>query len=216
MKKTMSKILPNLLSEAEKNILLKLEFFFEKKGLLSGGTALMLQIPKRRSFDFDLFFPFDIPLNFLRKANEIYDSKLELLINNSDELSFIAERKVKVSFIYFPFKRKYKPANIIDFVRLSSYKDIASDKAYAIGRRPEYRDYVDLFFILKEGFTLKKIIDDSKEKFSAEFSEKLFLSQLIYFEDIKDFTIEFINNPLSIEEIKSFFKNIVSGYKKLF
>ena len=216
MKKTMSKILPDLLNEAEKNILLKLEFFFEKKGLLSGGTALMLQIPKRRSFDFDLFFPFEIPLNFLRKANEIFGSKLKLLINNSDELSFISEEKVKVSFIYFPFKRKYELVKIFDFVSLSSYKDIASDKAYAIGRRPEYRDYVDLFFILKDGLTIKKIIEDAKEKFSAEFSEKLFLSQLIYFEDIKDFTIEYISDPVDLEEIKSFFKNIVSGYKKLF
>jgi hypothetical protein len=212
----MSKILPDLLNEAEKNILLKLEFFFEKKGLLSGGTALMLQIPKRRSFDFDLFFPFEIPLNFLRKANEIFGSKLKLLINNSDELSFISEEKVKVSFIYFPFKRKYELVKIFDFVSLSSYKDIASDKAYAIGRRPEYRDYVDLFFILKDGLTIKKIIEDAKEKFSAEFSEKLFLSQLIYFEDIKDFTIEYISDPVDLEEIKSFFKNIVSGYKKLF
>jgi hypothetical protein len=41
MKKTMLKILPDLLNEAEKNILLKLEFFFEKKGLLSGLSVYL-------------------------------------------------------------------------------------------------------------------------------------------------------------------------------
>ena len=82
---------------------------------------------------------------------------------------------------------------------------------------PERRSFdIDLFFILKEGFTLKQIIEDAKEKFPAEFSEKLLLSQLVYFEDIKDFTIEYINNSVSLEEIKSFFKDIVSDYEKLF
>jgi len=44
----------------------------------------------------------------------------------------------------------------------------------------------------------------SKGKFKGEFSEKLFLSQLNYFEDLKDFTVEFINEEYNIEEIKNF------------
>jgi hypothetical protein len=93
---------------------------------------------------------------------------------------------------------------------LSSFKDIASDKAYAIGRRPEYRDYVDLFIVLKNGFNLARTILDAKEKFRGEFSEKLFLSQLVYFEDLKDFTVEFIKEEYSIKEIKDFFKKVVN------
>ena len=208
----MLKISLNLLSETEKVILFSLTPFFKQKGLLSGGTSLMLQIPFRKSYDFDLFFPFEIPLSFARKAASIFNSKIEVLINTPDELTFIAHNQIKISFIFFPFKRKYKPVNVENSINLSSYKDVASDKAYTIGRRPEYRDYIDLFVILKNGFNLKRVIVDAKEKFAGEFSEKLFLSQLIYFEDLKDFTVEFIKEKFSIDEIKSFFKQAVLNY----
>ena len=208
----MLKISLNPLNEAEKRILFSLTPFFKQKGLLSGGTSLMLQIPFRKSYDFDLFFPFEIPTSFTRKATGIFNSKIEVLINTPDELTFIANNQIKISFIFFPFKRKYKPVNAENFINLSSYKDIASDKAYAVGRRPEYRDYIDIFAILKNGFSLKRIIVDAKEKFAGEFSEKLFLSQLIYFEDLKDFTVEFIKGKYSVDEIKSFFNQAVGSY----
>jgi hypothetical protein len=208
----MLKISLNPLNEAEKGILFSLIPFFKQEGLLSGGTSLMLQIPFRKSYDFDLFFPFEIPLSFARKAASIFNSKIEVLINTPDELTFIAHNQTKISFIFFPFKRKYKPVNAKNSISLTSYKDIASDKAYAIGRRPEYRDYIDLSVILKNGFGLKRVIVDAKEKFAGEFSEKLFLSQLIYFEDLKDFTVEFIKEKYSVDEIKSFFKQAVLNY----
>jgi len=208
----MLKISLNPLNEAEKGILFSLAPFFKQEGLLSGGTSLMLQIPFRKSYDFDLFFPFEIPLSFARKAASIFNSKIEVLINTPDELTFIAHNQTKISFIFFPFKRKYKPVNAENSISLSSYKDIASDKAYVIGRRPEYRDYIDLFVILKNGFSLKRVIVDAKEKFTGEFSEKLFLSQLIYFEDLKDFTVELIKEKYSVDEIKSFFKQAVLNY----
>ena len=211
----MSKVFLNLLNNTGKKILSGLEPFFKQDGILSGGTSLMLQVPYRKSYDFDLFFPFNIPANFAREAADAFNSNIEILLDNHDELTFIANKKIRISFIFFPFKRKYKPVIAENFIKLSSYKDIASDKAYAIGRRPEYRDYVDLFIILKNGFSLKKIISDAREKFSGEFSEKLFLSQLVYFEDLKDFTADFINDKPEVNEIQSFFNNIVKNHKLL-
>jgi hypothetical protein len=41
---------------------------------------------------------------------------------------------------------------------------------------------------------------------------KTFLSQLIYFEDLKDFTVEFIKEKYSVDEIKGFFKQAVLNY----
>jgi hypothetical protein len=209
MKNIMSRVSLNALSKIEKDVLLDLKPFFKVGGILSGGTALMLQLPFRKSYDFDLFFPYEIPDNFLRKASKIFNSNIKILINNIDELTFITGDQIKISFIYFPFKRKYKPI-LSNSIILSLFKDIASDKAYAISRRPEYRDYVDLFIIFKNGFNLERTILDAKEKFKGEFSEKLFLSQLVYFEDLKDFTVEFIKEKYSINEIKGFFKQVVN------
>lgn len=210
MKNIMSKVTLDLLSKIEKEILFGLDPFFKEKGILSGRTALMVQLPLRRSYDFDLFFPYEIPDNFLRKVSKIFKLNIKILINNIDELTFIANNQVKISFIHFPFIRKYKPI-LSDSIVISSFKDIASDKAYAIGRRPEYRDYVDLFIVLKNGFSLEKIILDAKEKFKGVFSEKLFLSQLVYFEDLKDFTVEFIREKYSVSQIKDFLKKLVDG-----
>jgi len=209
MKNIMSKVSLNVLSKTEKDVLFDLKDFFKVNGMLSGGTALMLQLPFRKSYYFDLFFPYKIPDNFLRKVSKIFNSNIKVLINNIDELTFIASGQIKISFIYFPFKRKYRPV-LSDSIVLSSFKDIASDKAYAIGRRPEYRDYVDLFIVLKNDFNLRQTILDAKEKFKGEFSEKLFLSQLVYFEDLKDFTVEFIKEEYNTDEIKDFLKRAVN------
>lgn len=209
----MSKISLDPLDKNRKEILFKLNPFFLKGGVLAGGTALMLQLYYRKSYDFDLFFPFQLPEDFLRLASRIFNLDIQVLINNSGELTFTVSNKTKISLIYFPFKRKYKPLERKSLV-VSSYKDIASDKAYTIGRRPEYRDYIDLFIILNNKFPLNEIIKDTKEKFSGEFSEKLLLSQLTYFEDLKDFTIDFVQEEYKKEEIKNFFKKQVLNYKR--
>ena len=209
---TMSKISLDPLNNNQKKILYKLVPFFEKGAILAGGTALMLQLCYRISYDFDLFFPYPVPDDYLRLVSKIFDSDIKVIINNTDELTIIVSNEVKVSFIYFPFKRKHKTIEYESII-ISSYKDIASDKAYAIGRRPAYRDYTDLFAILKKKFSLNEIIEDSKEKFSGEFSEKLFLSQLVYFEDLKDFTIDFIGEKYQKDEIRNFFQNQITEYR---
>jgi len=134
-----------------------------------------------------------------------------VLMDNSDNLTFSTPKGTKVTLVYFPFSRLY-PLLENDFLAVSSWKDIASDKAYAIGRRPQYRDYIDLFFILKKGFSLKQTIKDAEKKFGGEFSEKLFLSQLSYLKDVKDFSIEFLKEKVNLEELEKFFLKQVKNY----
>jgi len=66
----------------------------------------MLQHSFRKSYDLDLFFPYHIPESFLRLASDIFNSEIDVIIDNRDELTFIADDRVKVSLIYFPFIRK--------------------------------------------------------------------------------------------------------------
>jgi len=212
MKKNISKISLDSLDKEKREDLLKLSHFFKEKGILCGGTALMLQLSHRKSFDFDIFFPFSIPKDFLRKVSRIFGPNIQVLIDNVNELTFQTPKKTKISFVHFPFPRIYQILKI-DSILISSWKDIASDKAYTIGRRPQYRDYVDLFFILEKGFPLKKIIRDAKKKFRGEFSEKLFLSQLPYLEDIKEFTIDFIRKVVEPKEIQKFFEKEIKKIK---
>lgn len=184
---------------------------FSREGVLGGGTALSLQMAHRKSYDFDVFVGGPIKKGMLRKAQEVFGERIKLLVDSGDELSFLTPEEVKVSFVYFPFKSLHEMIETAA-IPLFSIGDLASNKAYTIGRRGEYRDYVDLFFLLKKGLELERIIKEARERFKGAFSEKLFLEQLVYFGDLKDFTIEFIGEEYSPKQVLEFFEKAVADY----
>lgn len=202
-----------ILSEGQKKALESLKNF-SKYGILSGGTALALQLNHRKSYDLDIFTPKPISKRFLYQIKEHF-KKIEILINTEDELSFIFSLyNTKISFIYYPFQAMYKRISTPN-LKIFSWKDIALDKAYTIGRRGEWRDYIDLYFAVKNGYSLEKIIKGAKRKFGDTFSEKLFLSQLCYYGDIKDFSIEFIKEEVSKSFLQKFFEGEIKKLKIL-
>ncbi len=207
----MSKLYFELLNKNQIKTLEILEKF-SKYGILGGGTALMLQLSYRYSYDFDIFLPKLISRKFLYKLKQ-YFKKIEIVVDTGDEFSFISfPQRVKISFIYYPYPHLYKTIST-PYLRFFSWKDIALDKAHTIGRRGEWRDYVDLYFIIKNGFFLKNIIKGCQKKFGDSFSEKLFLSQLTYFGDLKDFTADFMGKRYSPKEIENFFEKEVKKCK---
>ena len=81
---------------------------------------------------------------------------------------------------------------------------LAAMKAYALGRRSKWKDYVDLYFLLRDHFTIADITTTATQIFGELFSEKMFRSQLCYFDDI-DYTEAvdwLIPNPPTDDEIK--------------
>lgn len=201
-----------VLTSAQKTVFAKL-LPFKKIGILAGGTSLAFQLRHRRSFDFDIFTPENIPFDLAWEIKKIFGERIEILKESETELTFYDPAKVKITFFHYPFKSLYpiiKTASIPIF----DWREIAADKAYTLGRRPIYRDYVDLFFIIKKGYKLKNIISDAEKKFSALFSKKLFLEQLTYFGDLRDFRIEFLQKEYTPGEIRSFFEKAVEQYTK--
>lgn len=202
-----------VLTPAQKNVFYKLAGL-KQEGVLAGGTALAIQLKYRRSFDFDIFTSKEIPSELAWEIKKVF-GKIKVIKESETELTFFTARKIKITFFHYPFKPLYK---IIKTNSLSifDWRDIAADKAYTLGRRPIYRDYVDLFSIIKKGYELENIISDAKRKFGGLFSEKLFLGQLVYFKDIQDLKIEFLEKKYTPEEIKSFFEKLVKQYTKDF
>jgi len=122
--------------------------------------------------------------------------------------------EVKVTFFQYPFQIE---ANQIfnGIIRLPDLLDLAAMKAYALGRRSKWKDYVDLYFLLKEKFTIEEISRKATEIFGNLFSDKLFRSQLSYFEDV-DYTEEvdyLIANSPSDDEIKAFLIEVSTEIK---
>ena len=117
-----------------------------------------------------------------------------------------------MTFRYYPFPPHY-PLIKFQKVPLLSIKDIGATKAFAIGQRAAYRDYVDMYFILKEKHaTLQEIIELSEKKYKLDFNGRLFLEQLVYLGDITDTKVEFLRASISQRTLMRELKKEVKKY----
>ncbi|MFH1677917.1 MAG: nucleotidyl transferase AbiEii/AbiGii toxin family protein [Patescibacteria group bacterium] len=173
---------------------------------LAGGTALALQIGHRVSVDFDFFSKNKISKELIKKIKKVFPEKIITpAINNEDELTIFVD-KVKITFLKYPFP-VIKDLKKLQGIKLLGIKEIAATKAYTIGRRGSYKDYVDLYFIIfKKHTTLDEIIKTANKKYKEEFNSRLFLEQLIYLDDIKDDKIIFLKEKVLKNQLKQFFK----------
>lgn len=202
----------DLLSKEQKITFEKLKIF-AKEATLAGGTALSLQIGHRYSFDFDLFFNRELKYRDIAKLKKVVLIK-EMGINTEEQKHFITEKDIRIHLVFYPFSSLFKKIKIFS-IPLYSIKDIALDKAYTIGRRATWRDYIDLYVLLKNHYiSLSEIIALSSKKFGFEFNERLFIEQLVYFRDIEVTKISFVKEEIRDEEIKNFLTNEVKKWKK--
>lgn len=180
---------------------------------LAGGTALALQIGHRKSVDFDLFSPKSISPRLLGEVEKAFGLRdISPLVNNSDELTVLV-KGVKITFLFYPFP-VFLGLKMYKGVPLLGVKEIAATKAYTIGRRGSYKDYVDLYFILKETHaTLEEIIGLSQRKYQSSFHARLFLEQLIFLEDVQEEKIRFLGKGVGREELSAFFGGEIKKIK---
>ncbi|MDZ4204469.1 MAG: nucleotidyl transferase AbiEii/AbiGii toxin family protein [Bacteroidales bacterium] len=175
----------------------------QRKFYLAGGTAIALHIGHRRSLDFDLFSR--APLNKHRIKNQLAGLPFNkiLLSDDIDQIHFMLNN-VKITFINFAYPIQH-PVKILQFISMPSLLTLASMKAFAIGRRAKWKDYVDLYFILRDHFSIEEICNEATRNFGQLFSERLFRQQLTFHEDI-DYSepVEFLIGAPPDKAIKMF------------
>jgi len=175
---------------------------FNKEYYLAGGTAVALHIGHRRSIDFDLF-----KFSSVRHKNiidKIAGSQLpyEVTWREAGQMN-VTVGDVKLTFLEYPFQiaagMKFQ-----DIIKVPELIDLAAMKAYALGRRSKWKDYVDLYFILKYDYSIRQISARASEIFDQLFSEKLFRAQLSYFNDI-DYSeqVEYVVPEVPEDEIRA-------------
>lgn len=120
------------------------------------------------------------------------EEQINLVINN-----------VKLTFFQYPFEIN-KTEGLDDIILMPALIDLAAMKAYALGRRSKWKDYVDLYFIITKYFSVSVISKRATEIFEGLFSEKQFRAQLCFFEDI-DYTEEviYMGKEISQKEIRN-------------
>lgn len=153
------------------------------KGLyLCGGTAQSLQMQHRKSEDLD----FELlgtrkerpSLDFSAIANEVSsvfpDCRKEFLGKN--QLQIFVDGNVKLSF--------FRPENsvpelgkgfVYNNIVTPSLQELLGMKLFTIAVRSAFRDYYDIYALLKEGYDLAKGVD-----YAGRFSRHTIHSKFIY------------------------------------
>lgn len=183
--------------------LLPLMAKFRREYYLVGGTAIALHLGHRRSIDFDMFKLSAI--NHKKNLDRVNESGFPYMVTRrvSEQMNLVVN-DVKVTFYQYPFD--IEPTEKLEsYFRLPSLIQLAAMKAYALGRRSKWKDYVDIFFLLKNYFTISEISKCATEIFGELYSEKMFRTQMCYFEDV-DYSEEveyLIPDPPSVQLVKN-------------
>ena len=155
-----------------------------KDYFLVGGTALSLQIGHRKSDDIDLFTQKELQIPEIDKyLKQNYGGKYQL-INSQKMIYQVMIEGIKVDFVHHPFELVEAVYHEGDVAYLGK-KDIAAMKLHAIetdGSRA--KDFVDIFFLLKE-ISLEKMFKYYRKKFSTDniFNAKRSLG---FFDDVPE------------------------------
>jgi len=138
---------------------------------LVGGTALSLQIGHRVSVDIDLFsmekLNHEEIINIAKKINK--DVKI---MNSSNIILQIAlpenknDKILKVDFVNYEYPLIKELVENDDGIRLVSKEDISAMKMSALGTRGyEARDFVDMYYLLKE-MSIEQIVNNFMKKYN--------------------------------------------------
>jgi len=162
--------------------------FLTKDFYLAGGTALALQLGHRQSIDLDWFSGQDF-LNEKIKKNLVLLGNFKLLSEEKDTIHGTLD-EIRVSFFHYGYKLLF-PLIKFENIDLADERDIAAMKIDAISSRGSKKDFIDLYFLLKN-YSLVELIDFFEKKYkNIEYNKLHILKSLVYFDDAE-------NEPMSM------------------
>ncbi|MHB1688317.1 MAG: nucleotidyl transferase AbiEii/AbiGii toxin family protein [Ignavibacteriaceae bacterium] len=176
---------------------------FKDEFYLAGGTALAIQLGHRESIDFDFFSTgsFD-PSKLQQKTGKLFIKyKTTITQLEPDTLSVLIDDEIKISFFKIE-SETVLPLIDFEWLLLCNELEIGAMKIIAL-MRAAYRDYVDLYFLIKK-YELKEILNLCEKKYSG-FEKAVYLKALLSFEDIEVTPIKYIKGKeKTSKEIFSF------------
>lgn len=205
-KEILSKKAKHILKEIKKTRILS-DFY------LAGGTALALQLGHRKSIDLDWFSPRPFLVSRLKKELKNI-GKLRIDEEKEDTLSCVLSG-VRLSFFEYPYKVlfpfiKYENGAI----KLADLRDIACMKIDAISSRGSKKDFIDIYFILKN-FTVKEALDFFEKKYrGVEYNRLHILKSLAYFKEAESQPMPTMLKKIKWLEIKKEIKKKIKEYLK--
>ena len=172
-----------------------------------GGTSLALQTGHRISVDLDFFGKLDADEIAIRNAlNQIGEVKL---IHKTENINIFTIDGIKVDMVNYPYPWL---EGIVgeDYLQLANKKDIAAMKLAAILGRGTKKDFIDLFFLLKE-YSLSQLIEFYEQKYH-DGSVFMVLRSLVYFDDADDELMPKMFEDLDWEMLKKSISEDLKNY----
>lgn len=203
----------SVLSSKQISLLKKLKFLKKYKFYLAGGTALALQIRHRTSLDFDFYTKKQFNSRKLREEFDKHFKKVEEIYLAEDTLG-LDVWGIRISFFRYPY-RLIRFQKELEGINLASVEDIAAMKIISISQRGKKRDFIDIYFLIKE-FDLSKIIKFVQEKYPM-FNIYVGLQGLTYFKDADEDPEKErfrLLKEVDWKEIKKFIVSKVNQFKK--
>ncbi len=187
-----------ILSEKQKLFLdfLSEEPYFCQYYYFTGGTPLAaFYLQHRLSEDIDLFSMEEIHIPSVRTFFKKVEGPLDIqkidyrqfIGLHSFQLIFSDTDVLKIDFNYHPFLRieegmKYKN------IPVDSILDIAVNKVQTITTKPRARDFIDIYFIIKEkGYSFHELLKYARNKFDWPNDPLQIATRLFLATEVKDF-----------------------------
>ena len=170
-----------ILTKEQHDLLPLVGKFRERFGLV-GGTAIALHIGHRESIDFDMFSPEEFQNGSVRDVFRRAGKEITVLRALTGQFTFVVDG-VYMTFFHFPYPITYSES-FGKAARMPTLLTLAAMKAFALGQRSKWKDYVDLYFILRDFHSLEEVARQAETLFGSEFNAKLFRQQLSFFDDV--------------------------------
>jgi len=214
----------SILTPHQKEILdlISREKYFTERFYLAGGTALAeFYLKHRISEDLDLFSekqevnPIPIMRFFENRTESLQIEKIEtkkVFGLYSFFFHFMDKTILKVDFNYYPFTRIKKGVKY-NSLEIEDIYDIGVDKVHTVVLKPRARDFIDIYFIVKErDYNLRDLLMKAKAKFDWDITFIELGSRLLEAKDLTDYPrmLKEINH----QEWKEFFIKEAKKLKK--
>ncbi len=199
---------------------------------LAGGTGLTLQIKHRSAEDLE-FYSLNQPsaqeavaiFRLLKLVFPQHTIRIDLKLSNKLDI-FIKNTKLSFTAYDYPLLNPLIEGSCIASeltgLKLASTQEIALMNALNIIRKPSFKDYVDLYFLLQTAsIDLPYILNNANRKFVSnsekDFSTKLFLERLRNTQDLNDKSdalSKIVGDPLCPQEVEAYLASAVLEYSK--
>ena len=189
--------------------------FLRENLYFTGGTALSAcYLNHRYSDDLDFFSSEKLDSFQLNSIVQDWVNKLHITYTSRQVedtylyfLKYSNEYELKVDFAHYPYPNVEELVDVKG-LRINSKKDIAVNKCVTVSQRFDVKDFVDLYYLLKE-YSIYDLHELANKKFNRDYDLMLLAADLLKIEQFEYLPRMIL--PLSLTELREYFVGLAES-----